>query len=779
MEYQCNCKKLLVLGGANQHVKLVEAAKKMGVYTIVTDYLKDSPCKSICDEALSINIVDIDEIVSYCINNHVDGVISGFLDPCQIPYAIICQRLGLPCFGSVDQFKRFTNKKLFKQLCRDCGVDVIPDYSEEAISNGLVEYPVFVKPVDSRGSRGQTVCYSPYELKDAVNLAKRYSSNGEYIVEQYMGDCDEVQITYFVKDGNIFLERTVDSSRGSADLNLQKVVRCSISPSKYTDEYISVAHEAVCKMIHLLGIKNGPVFMQGFYNDGRFFFFDPGLRFPGVEFEKIYQKVWGIDFAELLVYFALNGNFPSSLTIPQNGANLKGMNAAVLFPVIRGGVIGNIEGIQEFSSNPNVVSLTTRYHVGDEVGWSYDVNQRFSEVDLLASNMEEIADLIQQYYNTVKITDVFGKEMYYDKVASNQIRNWFQKKPTSKNCISITIITQEDLLKSGCFNIPEALEITENAFRKRYNGEVIFPDKVSVIFDEKSQNRINCLPAGMMRDNLYGMKWVSVFPENPRRYGVQNVSAVILLSELQYGHPKAFMEGTMCSNLRTASTSALAAKYLASVNSSTIGFVGAGEQAKSHFLAMMSVFPGISLCKVSSRTNATEQRFIKEMSNLYPNVTFIACDGDYQAAVSNSDIVVSAISGQEKIIQSHWITPGTLYCHVGGLEDDYSVPLAADKIVCDDWNVVKHRTQTISRMYKEDLLHNSDIYCNLDDLIGGGKKGRECNEEFIYFNTVGMSFVDVLLANHMYKKVVAEGLGREIVLQDNSMFEVEERYIIK
>ena len=230
-------KKLLILGGANQHLKFVEAAKKLGIYTIVTDYLRESPCKSVCDEALMLNITDIEGIVSYSKKNHVDGVVAGFLDPCQMPYAIICSELGLPCYGTPDQFFKFTNKKAFKELCKNNGVNVIPDYTEDDFKADRIEYPVFVKPVDSRGSRGQTVCYSPNELKEAIRFAKKQSSNGDILIEQYMGDCDEVQITNFVINGEVFLERTVDSYRGDPRKNLQKVVSCSVSPSKYTDDY--------------------------------------------------------------------------------------------------------------------------------------------------------------------------------------------------------------------------------------------------------------------------------------------------------------------------------------------------------------------------------------------------------------------------------------------------------------------------------------------------------------------------------------------------------------
>lgn len=772
-------KKILILGGANQHLKLVEAARELGVYTIVTDYLKDSPCKKICDESLMLNITDVDGIVSYCKQHQVDGVVAGFLDPCQIPYGKICQKLGLPCTGTPEQFFKFTNKLAFKELCRKNQVNVIPDYTEDDFIKDRIEYPVFVKPVDSRGSRGQTVCYSKEEMPSAMAFAKEQSSNGDILIEKYMGDCDEVQITYFLMDGQIYLERTVDSNRGSQDLNLQKVVNCSISPSRYTDVYLQKTHEKVCCMIRDLGIKNGPIFMQGFYQNGDFYFFDPGLRFPGVEYERIFKQVWGIDIAKLLIQFALTGAFPSDTQFPIEGAKLNGQVAAVLFPVLRAGVIHSIDGLTDFKQDKRVISCLTRYEKGDKLQWTYDVNQRYAEVDVLGANVSDLSNVIDGFYQKVKIVDEWGNDMFFDKFKTNRLNGWYDSVEKNKAELSITIISEEDLVKAGCFNIPESIVIAENAFKRRNENSVIFPDKTSVIFDSRSQNRINCLPAGLIKDNVYGMKWVSVFPGNPHKYGLQNLSAVIVLSELQHGFPKAFMEGTLCSNLRTAATSAVAAKYLAKSDSSVIGFIGAGAQAKSHFMAMASVFPNLKLCKVSSRTSVSEQTFIEQMSRLYPNVKFVACNGVYAKAAQNSDIIVTAISGQEKLLQAEWISPGAFYCHVGGLEDDFSVPKKAAKIVCDEWRVVKHRTQTISQMYEQGLLKDSDIYADLAEIISGKKAGRENNEEFIYFDTVGMSYVDVLLANHMYKKVIAEGLGRKTILQNKSMFDVDEQYIIK
>lgn len=343
------------------------------------------------------------------------------------------------------------------------------------------------------------------------------------------------------------------------------------------------------------------------------------------------------------------------------------------------------------------------------------------------------------------------------------------------NAIKTLILTQSDILNAGCFDVAMAIDTAREAVLGYAAGRVLYPDKVSQIFDESTQCRTNCLPATLFDEQVSGMKWVSVFPTNSSLHGMQNLTAVILLSSTRTGFPLAFMEGTLISNMRTAAVSALGASVLARKNSQTIGFVGAGEQAKFHFLAMKNILPGLNRCFVSSRTREREQGFINDIASLYPDTEFIPCEGDYKRAVSNADVLVSAISGQAPIIRSEWIKPGAFYAHVAGWEDDYSVPLMADKIVCDNWNSVKHRTQTISRLYKMGRLTDADIYCDLDELLSSRLPGRTSDDEFIYFNSVGLSYVDVALANRVYKICLKKGLGTFAEMQSENVFDVLKR----
>ena len=325
--------------------------------------------------------------------------------------------------------------------------------------------------------------------------------------------------------------------------------------------------------------------------------------------------------------------------------------------------------------------------------------------------------------------------------------------------IQIGMISTEDIISAGCFDIQSTISVIEKALVDYKNNKIIMPEKISQVFDEKSQNRINCMPATLKEEKVCGVKWVSVFPGNPILYKCPNVSGLIVLSELERGYPFAIMDGTLLTSLRTACMGAIAAKHLARKDSTVIGSLGSGEQAKMHFMTLKHVIPTLNHCKVASQTIEEEDAYIAQMSSKYPDVEFEHCNTDFERASEGADIIVTAVSCQRPLLKAKTIKPGAFYCHVGGWEDEYDVVRKADKIVCDCWEAVKHRTQTISRMYKEGLLKDENIYSDIVDLVDGTKKGRLLPTEFNYFNSVGLGFVDVAVAYSFYNKIKEKGFG--------------------
>lgn len=341
----------------------------------------------------------------------------------------------------------------------------------------------------------------------------------------------------------------------------------------------------------------------------------------------------------------------------------------------------------------------------------------------------------------------------------------------SQNTLTCTYLSQEDLLKSGCLDFKMAIAAAEEAMLAFANGDVLFPEKIVQIFNQETQERINCLPATFKSKKICGMKWVSVFPRNPALFGMQNLSAVMILSEIEKGFPISFMEGTLCSNVRVGTMGAIAAKHFARKDSKSIGFIGAGEQAKMHLIAMKTVLSTLEECRVAAKTEEEEALFIQELQPIFPKMNFVGAKTDLSVAISGADVIVTATSVQAPLLKAEWVKPGAFYSHVGGWEDEYAVAKQSDKIICDDWETVKHRTQTLSRMYKDKELTDNDLYANLIDVVAGKKEGRQSDEERIYFNAVGLAYVDVALAIAMYQRAIEKKAGQQLTIQESMIFQ--------
>ncbi len=322
------------------------------------------------------------------------------------------------------------------------------------------------------------------------------------------------------------------------------------------------------------------------------------------------------------------------------------------------------------------------------------------------------------------------------------------------------LLTEKDV-NSIVERIDNISGIIEDALKKHGHGKTIVPDKISQIFDQSTQNRINCMPATMLDEKICGFKWVSVFPTN-HLLGVRNVHGYTGISEIDTGRMICLCSSSLLTSLRTAVVGSIAAQYLAIRPCKRVAIIGAGEEARHHLIQLRRIFPELESCGIASRTSKSENRFVKDMCKLFPDMEFNENNGDFERVCEGADIVITATSSQEQVLKARSICNGMLYIHVGGLEDEFDIPLKADKIVCDEWNAVKHRTQTISQLYKSNRLRDDQIYADLWEIIDGIKKGRETADEFIYFNSVGLAPVDVYLAYAVYKCAVENKMGIEI-----------------
>jgi len=412
------CKKLLILAGADVHVKVVMTAKELGVYTIVTDNLAlgDSPAKQVADEYWNYSITAVSEIVERCREDKVDGVLNLCIDPAQIPYQQICEKLGLPCYGTKEQFELLTDKRLFKDYCMSCGVGTIPEYSENDIETRNIKYPILVKPTISRGSRGQTICFNKEQVYPAIEIAHNESKNGGVLIERFMQDLQDMALAYMVVGGEPYLLKIGDRYLGKREDNLDRQQMAAVLPSKHTKEYLAKCDPRVKTMIKNMGITFGAVFFQGFYEEGHVFMYDPGLRFPGSDFDVVQKQATGFDSVKAFVRYAMTGDVHSCYGDIKTAYNYAGGHCLIFAISAREGKIATIKGVNEVAKHPYVYSVHMRRKVGDFIENRGDVTQRVVEFCAYIPKDGSIEDFVDDVYHTIQIQDGKGKDMIISKV---------------------------------------------------------------------------------------------------------------------------------------------------------------------------------------------------------------------------------------------------------------------------------------------------------------------------------------------------------------------------
>lgn len=409
-------KRLLILGGASQHCKVVEAAKRLGVETYVTDFLPSAPAKDMADHAYQINVTETERLAELCRAEGIDGVLSGWLDFCQVPYQRLCEATGLPCYGTREQFDVLTNKLKFKNLCLEYGVGTIPFVSGSAEDilefASSVGYPLQIKPVDSRGSRGQSVCNRPSELGSAIRWALNNSESNRVIAEKRLIGYEDISVTYYFQNGYPIIERLSSRILGNEKDGLDGLAVGSISPAQCSNLYINSIHPRVLRMLEAIGVREGPVFLQGFKVGNDVLFYDPGRRFPGGDYERSFKSIWGVDLAEEMVKFALTGlSERISPAVPTDAFKMKSKVQVIYDVTLAPGTIHAVEGVESVRQLPSVDSINLRYESGDTVSEDCDVCRRFAEINFTSSSLDEAVEVSRLIQDKISVIDGSGSNM--------------------------------------------------------------------------------------------------------------------------------------------------------------------------------------------------------------------------------------------------------------------------------------------------------------------------------------------------------------------------------
>ncbi len=299
----------------------------------------------------------------------------------------------------------------------------------------------------------------------------------------------------------------------------------------------------------------------------------------------------------------------------------------------------------------------------------------------------------------------------------------------------------------------------ENAFGDYGRELVQMPPKAYLYFTANNGD-LRIMPSYSSVLKMAGTKIVNVHPENPKK-GLMTVMASIILNDPKNGLPIALMDGTYITAMRTGAAGAVAAKYLAREDASTLGVVGAGVQAIYQIAATTKVRK-IKTVIVHDLNAKNVQALIKTMAKEGIKVQA----GTIEEACG-CDIVATTTPVRAPIVKKEWIKPGTHINAIGadaeGKEELDQEILKKAKIVIDDWAQASHSGE-INVPVRQGIIKREDIWAGLGEIVAGKKQGRTDAQEITVFDSTGLGLQDLYTAAAVLKSARAQKIGKEINL---------------
>jgi ornithine cyclodeaminase/alanine dehydrogenase-like protein (mu-crystallin family) len=295
----------------------------------------------------------------------------------------------------------------------------------------------------------------------------------------------------------------------------------------------------------------------------------------------------------------------------------------------------------------------------------------------------------------------------------------------------------------------EAIRMLRQAFQGLATGEA-----------QNHPRRRLILPTGAVLHSMaaasgdyFGTKIYSTHPRHGAHF-------LFVLYHAQDAQPLALIEANHLGQIRTGAASGLATGILARPDSETLGIIGSGFQAQSQLEAILQM-RRIRSVRVWSRKAENRESFAKACWESFGAP--VEAVRTARQAVERADIVVTATSSREPVLEASWISPGT---HINGIGSNQSQRRELPPELVNAADLIAVDSIEQARLESGDLLLALDEsgwtrIVELKDLVSGSRPAARPTETTI-FKSHGLGLEDVAVAGYVYESAQKMGMGTEL-----------------
>ncbi len=263
-------------------------------------------------------------------------------------------------------------------------------------------------------------------------------------------------------------------------------------------------------------------------------------------------------------------------------------------------------------------------------------------------------------------------------------------------------------------------------------------------------------------DGLAGVKVVGDYHDNYKR-GLPSELALLNLMDAATGVPRAIIDASKITDMRTGAITAIGAKHLAPSNPKVLGHIGARGTAYWNVRLLDSLFDFEEI-RVHSRRPESREAFAAKLEADLGKP--IVVTDNWRDCLDQADIMVEAsrLVEPQPLFKTEWVKPGALVIPYGThstVEDN--LPDIMDKVVVDEWSqCLIGPFGCFRRHVDRGQISAETIHGELGQICAGNLVGRESDDETILLWHRGLSTSDIALGYAMLQKAGALGLGIQL-----------------
>ena len=321
------------------------------------------------------------------------------------------------------------------------------------------------------------------------------------------------------------------------------------------------------------------------------------------------------------------------------------------------------------------------------------------------------------------------------------------------------------LSKNDVMNVLEMNDVIEklgDAFRDLSEDNALMPQRTPITVPQHTGLAL-FMPAYLKGMGALGIKTVTVYKDNPKKFKMPTILGTILILDEKTGEPLAVMDGGYLTGVRTGAVAGLATKYLSRHDASTHVLFGSGGMAVAQAFAIDAVRNIERLIIYSLDSNEVKEAFVNSLKGQISSEIIIA--DDPEEAVKMADIVTLITSAKDPIVDGAWFQPGThingMGSHAPGMRELDVETISRSKVVCALVEACQSEAGDFIIPVNAGEWNWNKVHGSLGDIVTGKIRNRESNEEITLFKSVGLAIQDISIAFSAYEKAKERNIGTD------------------